>query len=132
MPPAPLVPPAVLVDAVALPVPLAPPDDPEADDPDGRDEVVTLRGSFPVFWVVLVWPVALVWPFVCAAVWAWAVVMPQSMIAIRKICRTAFAPAVALSPMITRKTAKWTRFGKERMRGTAIAGGALRGNRPSF
>lgn len=120
MPPAPLVLPVVLVDAVALPVPLAPPDDPEADDPDGREEVVTLRGSVPVFWVVLVWPVALVWPFVCDAVWAWAVVIPQSMIVIRKVYRTAFAPAVALSLVITPKTTKRTRFGKDRMRGTAI------------
>jgi hypothetical protein len=70
MPPAPLVLPAVPVDPVAVAVPPAPPDEPDGNDPEGKDEVVTPRGSVPVFWVVLVWPVALVWPLVCDAVWA--------------------------------------------------------------
>jgi hypothetical protein len=73
MPPAPLVLPAVPVDPVAAavpPVPLDEPDDPDGNDPEGKDEVVTPRGSVPVFWVVLVWPVALVWPLLCDAVWA--------------------------------------------------------------
>ena len=70
MPPAPLVLPAVPVDPVAAAVPPVPLDEPDGNDPEGKDEVVTPRGSVPAFWVVLVWPVALVWALVCDAVWA--------------------------------------------------------------
>lgn len=67
-----------------LPVtPPAPDVDVENVEDDDCDVVGTLRGSNPT----IVFPPA----FVCAAVWAWAVVMPRRKIAVRTVRCIAFS-----------------------------------------
>jgi hypothetical protein len=71
-------------DPVAVTDPLAVPagaDPPEKDDPVGNDDVGTLSEPEPM-------PSPLV-----DIVWAWAVVMPKTVTAIRKMCRIALSPA---------------------------------------
>ena len=71
--------------AAAEPLPAAP------DSPEGNGRVGTLSGSDPV-------PVVDV-------VWAWAIVMPKAMIAIRKRIRIALSPAWFSRSRIARQRA---------------------------